>query len=68
MPSLKTSDSAFSTRCMGVIDFFLQSCAMWLTHALLPMLVNLGSNLVLVFFLTDEDRFEFVLHFVTSGD
>ena len=25
-----------------------------------------GSNLVLVIFLTDEDRFEFVLHFVTA--
>ena len=34
---------------------------------LAPMLVEPGSNLVLVIFLTDADRFEFVLHFVTSG-
>ena len=38
----------------------------WLLKALPPMPVYPGSNLVLVIFLTDEDRFEFVLHFVTA--
>ena len=47
---------------------FLNSRHMaWVMLVSLPMLGYLGSNLVLVIFLTDEDRFEFVLHFVTSG-
>jgi hypothetical protein len=38
----------------------------WWLNALTSMPGYPGSNLVLVNFLTNEDRFEFVLHFVTA--